>query len=249
MKRIVALALTSSVLLAASAMAQVSPDSPPGELVSSLWDAWGQWPMFAGIVVGLLIQAWRIARPLVFERLDPRVRRAIPLALAGLTALSISLIAGDGWELALKAATVAWVTALGSGDVLIGLFGKPASKPATPPSSTTSVLFVAIAALLIGGCAPTLATSASRSVGASLPGTRTTEDCKRISAWESGLRYGAVAGAAVAGGAGLTAIPVEDPDARRDLAIAAGSTAVVAGVAEVVRAELASDYVEGCVAE
>jgi len=247
MKRIVALALTSAVILAASvAMAQVGPDSAPGDLVSSLWDAWGQWPVFAGIVVGLLIQAWRIAQPLVFEKLDPRVRRAIPLAIAGLTALSISLIAGDGWQIALKSATVAWVTALGSGDVLIGLFGKPASKPATPPSATTTVLFIALAALLLGGCAPTLASS---SAGASLSGAKSPETCKRLSSWESGLRYGAVAGAAVAGGAGLTAIPVEDPDARRNLAIAAGSTAVVAGVAEVVRAELASDYVEGCVAE
>lgn len=119
-----------------------------------------------------------------------------------------------------------------------------AKKASIPPVAMLLGLLVALA---LGGCAPSLAASAAaQDASGSLPGAKAPETCKRLSAWESGLRYGAVAGAAVAGGAGLTAIPVEDPDARRSLAIAAGSTAVVAGVAEVVRAELASDYVEGC---
>lgn len=109
----------------ALAVPDVSVDSDPATLVDVLWETWGNWPYFVGAAVTLGLQAWRTYQPVVFDALDPRMKRVIPMVVAGLTAFAAALLVGGDFTQATRALTISWGTALIGGDLLRMTLGKP----------------------------------------------------------------------------------------------------------------------------
>lgn len=138
--RLAALVAALLVLLAPSvALAQTTPQ------LTDLVAAWGNWPLFVGVLVSLAIEAWRQAKPQLFDRLSPIARRLVPLLVAGLGAGSLALIGGADWTMAGLAMLSAWGMALATGDTLRVLLdyvfpAKPPSDPSAPAVVTESDL-------------------------------------------------------------------------------------------------------------
>lgn len=103
-----------------------------------------------------------------------------------------------------------------------------------------------LTAALIGGCAPSLASVSAEPPSRELGAAPDADHCRKLSRAESALRYVTVGSAAAASGAGIGAIPVDDPEAQRALAITAAGFGAAAVISETVRAELAADYARDC---
>ena len=80
--------------------------------------AWGNWTVFVGVLVSLLIEGWRRIKPEVFDSLGPLWRRLVPFLVAGLAPASMALVAGVDWSGAAEALWAGWTTSLAAGDLL-----------------------------------------------------------------------------------------------------------------------------------
>ena len=112
MTYLLAILLAPSVALAA--------DATPEALVA----AWGNWPVFVGLAVALLVRAWQVARPLVWEQLPSRYRPLVAIVVAGLPAFGAALLGGASWGGAAVALLTAWASAAGAAEALRLALGK-----------------------------------------------------------------------------------------------------------------------------
>jgi len=103
-----------------------------------------------------------------------------------------------------------------------------------------------LAAALLTACAPSLASVSAEPPSSELGAVPDADHCRKLSRAESALRYVVAGSAAAAAGSGLGAIPVDDPDAQRALAISAAGLGATAAISEAVRAQLAADYARDC---
>lgn len=110
------------------------------------------------------------------------------------------------------------------------------------------IKLVLIAALLAVGCTPSLQTVANepRTVNQSASVDDKSEFCERVSRAEELLRYVVTGSAALAGGSGLSVIPVDNRDAQTGLAISAAAFGVAAVTAESLRAEVNATWQREC---
>lgn len=145
----------------------------------------------------------------------------------------------------------------GTAAVVAPVNSKPSGRPPVPPAAAMVFLLVAIG---LGGCAPRLATvappqSPAPELGAPPGdiGVRTPEEqadrCERTSdaAWWLRTISGGMVVAAGAEGAG--AVPVDDRDVQRGLALGAGITAGTAAVLVYWGNALEQRYAEECTGE
>jgi hypothetical protein len=123
---------------------------------------------------------------------------------------------------------------------------------ATAAAKTTIASLLVLALMLIAvGCAPSLQASmaarAPANTSAAQPAASQQTRCRRLNRTESALRWTSRTAGVIAGGSGLSTIPIDDQDARAALAITAGVAGVTAAVTEALRAEAAADFIEeGC---
>ena len=129
--RLTLLALAAVLLTPTVALAQTA-DLP------ALVAAWGQWPLFVGVGVSLLIEAWRRVKPQVFDQFSPLAKRLVPLLVAGLGAGAAALMAGADWSQAGIALLSAWGMALATGDTLRALLDLVLKKEASAPALVTN---------------------------------------------------------------------------------------------------------------
>jgi hypothetical protein len=116
--------LLGLVLVPAVGYSQTPIDAPTQDLVSALAASWGQWPIFVGIAVALLVRAAQVARPVWWEQVPSRWRPLVGVALAGLPAFALALVTGSTWPGSVVAMVTAWITAAGSADALRLALGK-----------------------------------------------------------------------------------------------------------------------------
>lgn len=98
-------------------------DPTPETLVS----AWGNWPIFVGLAVALFVRAWQVLRPVVWDDVPSRYRPLIGLLVAGLPALSLSLLGGASWAVAVLSLVQAWGASATLAEALRLALGKPGS--------------------------------------------------------------------------------------------------------------------------
>jgi hypothetical protein len=110
----------------------------------------------------------------------------------------------------------------------------------------TNTIRLILVATFLSGCAPSLAKVSAEPPSREVGATPDADHCQKLSRAESALRYVVAGSAAAAAGSGLGAIPVDDRDAQRALAISAAGLGATAAISEAVRAQLAADYAREC---
>lgn len=110
-----------------------------------------------------------------------------------------------------------------------------------------TLALVALLALALGGCAPSLARVASEPPQLGADEQPDLKRCETLSKAEKILRYTTVGGASLAGTSGLGQIPLgDDKTARAVMAATTASFASLAALAEAERAELGTDFEREC---
>jgi len=130
-----------------------------------------------------------------------------------------------------------------------GMRAPDAPSPEVPPSAKATIASLLV--LIAVGCAPSLSSSMAARAPAKASADPVTASqqarCRRLNKTESALRWTSRTAGVIAGGSGLSTIPIDDQDARAALAITAGVAGVTAAVTEALRAEAAADFIEeGC---
>lgn len=126
----------------------------------------------------------------------------------------------------------------------------PTAAPAQRPPLDRigpAALLVLLVAVGLSGCAPSLGSSlAARAPDRAAATPEQARRCRRLDRTESTLRWVSRGAAVLAGGTGLSTIPVDDPEAQAALAVSGAVAGVGAAAAEAVRSEVAADFLAEC---